>query len=314
MKYFCITIDTECDCSPDWSSSNPLSFRSIEQGIPHLLQPLFSRFHAIPTYLVTTEVLENRSCVETLKKLGGSCELGTHLHPEFSPPQKKYERIDGVRANDFLCRYDEETEYLKLETITDLFTDRFGYRPLSFRAGRFGAGPSTIRSLQKLGYLADTSVTPHVQWESRQGTLDFTRAAEQPYYPDCVCDITRRGLGGVLEVPVSIYKPFLRGPRWLRPSCVVPVQAIIGVLDYLDRKYGGDSVANMMFHSMEVIPGASPYCATEADVTVYLNVLEKVLADAARRGYTFIGLGEAARIYKRPASPPAGVVANHLSE
>ena len=39
-----VTIDTECDKSIDWSNSNPLTFRSVTEGIPDILQPLFKKF------------------------------------------------------------------------------------------------------------------------------------------------------------------------------------------------------------------------------------------------------------------------------
>jgi hypothetical protein len=298
MKYFLITIDTECDCSPDWSSSNPLSFRNILYGIPGLLQPLFGKYRAKPTYLVTTEVMENSECVNTLKNLDGEFELGTHLHGEFSSPARKYEKPDGMRTNDFICLYDRQKEFLKLEAITALFAGKFGYRPLTFRAGRFGAGPSTLRSLENLGYIADTSVTPCEKWTSSEGTVDFTRAPRQPYHPDSAGDIARAGSSGILEFPVSIYKPFMRGPRWLRPSPIVPPGDIIRVLDVLEKCTKGDVYANMMFHSMEIIPCASPYCATEKDVRAYLDTLDMVLAEAAGRGYWFVGLAQAANIKK----------------
>ncbi len=40
-QYLVVTIDTECDKSPTWHNSNPLTFKSIIEGVPELLTPLF---------------------------------------------------------------------------------------------------------------------------------------------------------------------------------------------------------------------------------------------------------------------------------
>jgi hypothetical protein len=297
MKYFLITIDTECDASPDWRNASPLSFRSITDGIPGLLQPFFNRYGAVPTYLLTTQVLESNACLETLKSLDGKFELGTHLHPEFSSPSRKFEKPDGIRANDFSCQYDEKTEFLKLEAITNLFTEAFNKKPLVYRGGRFGAGPSTIRALEKLGYIADTSVTPNVKWQSSVLKIDYSKAPGQPYFPDNKRDISIKGKSGIIEFPVSTWKPFLHGERWLRPSPVIPFREIIKVLDSLEKQFHGDIFANMMFHSMEIIPDASPYCATANDVDNFMYTLGDILEEAINRGYRFTGLEEAARIF-----------------
>jgi hypothetical protein len=298
MKYFLITIDTECDASPDWSNASPLSFKNILDGLPGVLQPLFNRYNAIPTYLLTTQVMQNADCVRTLKQLDGQYEFGTHLHGEFCLPGLKFENPAGHRARDFSCQYDEKIEFSKLETITSLFTGCFGRRPLTYRGGRFGAGASTIRSLEKLGYVADTSVTPGLKWNSDEMEIDYTRAPGQPYRPDALHDIAKKGRSGIIEFPVSIWKPFMRGERWLRPSPAIPFREIVKVLDSLEKRFHGDIFANMMFHSMEVIPNTSPYCVTPNDVNNFMFTLGDVLEEAARRGYGFVGLEEAAKIFK----------------
>jgi len=47
--------------------------------------------------------------------------------------------------------YSQEIEFEKLKNLTDLFINKFGHRPTSFRAGRFGAGNNTISALENLG-------------------------------------------------------------------------------------------------------------------------------------------------------------------
>ncbi len=53
-----ISIDTECDHDVNWARANPLTFDSINEGLPNRLQPVYNEVGAIPTYLLTVEVLE----------------------------------------------------------------------------------------------------------------------------------------------------------------------------------------------------------------------------------------------------------------
>jgi hypothetical protein len=84
-KILVITIDTEIDRSRDWSIANPPSFRSVLEAIADRLTPLFSRYGARPTYLLSPEVIEDDACVRCLRGLA-NVELGTHLHGDFVDP------------------------------------------------------------------------------------------------------------------------------------------------------------------------------------------------------------------------------------
>ena len=70
-----VTIDTECDKSPDWSNSNPLTFNSVNEAIPQILQPLFESYSLKPTYFLSPEVIEDASCVKILSSIKNNCEL-----------------------------------------------------------------------------------------------------------------------------------------------------------------------------------------------------------------------------------------------
>ena len=60
--------------------------------------------------------------------------------------------------------YPPDVEAAKLRDLTELFSRTFGRSPTSFRAGRFGIGPHSIPILEELGYLVESSVTPHMDW------------------------------------------------------------------------------------------------------------------------------------------------------
>jgi hypothetical protein len=203
-----VTIDTECDRTPTWRTSSPLSFRGVTDSIPRRIQPLFERFGVRPTYLVSSEVICHPESVAVLASLQ-NVELSTHLHGDDMTPRIKTWEMAGGVTDQMQWEYDEDLERSKLETLTDLFRQQFDRQPLSFRAGRFGAGPHTGRILKDLGYVIDSSVTPHVCWTSRTGEKrpDYRNFPEVPYLLDADGDISRPGKGGILELPVTVLAP-----------------------------------------------------------------------------------------------------------
>jgi hypothetical protein len=292
---FLITIDTECDHDPRWARSRPLTFRSVTEGAPARLQPVFEAAGAVPTYLLTVEVMEDEASVAALRALRGRHELGTHLHSAFIEPEKKFHDYAGVDSPDFQCHCAPAVEFRKLENLTNLFVSRFGRRPRTFRAGRFGAGPNTISALSRLGYLVETSVTPHIRWRHPGGDVDYRGAPDQPYFPrpGSLVDADPAGRAGVLEVPVTTKRRLLRGPRWLRPW-FSSVEAMKRVVEDQLRRHRDRRVVvlNMMFHSMEVIAKASPYPQSESDVQRYLEDLAGVLQWCRARGIGFAGAAD----------------------
>jgi hypothetical protein len=319
-KYLVISIDVEPDCSSTWHYSDPLQFRGVSEGIARILQPLFTKYDLTPTYLINNVVLEDDNSVRTFQQLQGKYELGTHLHPEFIEPQKKYYDYAGKKGEANCCFYPPGIESEKIKNITTLFENKFGYRPFVFRAGRYSAGPTTIASLARLGYLVDTSVTPHLCWndKSREKPVDFSKAPEQPYFIDDV-DIARENLmGKILEVPVSIalkkrpvLKEFLFSlgglrqplrkykPVWLRPYYSAADEMIDLANQYcLTYKHLDIIVLNMMFHNVEVLPGLSPYTSSEANCREYLHQLEIFFAYCRQENFDGVGMSELSGIFR----------------
>jgi hypothetical protein len=295
-RYVVITIDVEPDCSPDWRYSDPLTFRGVHEGIAKILQPLFNKYSITPTYLINNVVLEDEESINTFKKLQGSFELGTHLHPEFIEPQKTEFNYAGKKGIANGCFYPPDIEFEKIRNITDLFRNKFNFAPTSFRAGRFSAGPNTIRSLARLNYKVDTSVTPGVRWDdhTREKPVDYRRAPLQPYRLNSNNIASEQPDGDLLEVPVSIvlnrlsvpgYIKYIiknkrvpykgSSPVWLRPkfSGTAQFKQIVNEISnrYCDNEY---VVFNMMFHNVEVIPGLSPYSTSAEDAAEYIRSIE----------------------------------------
>lgn len=282
--FLAITIDVEPDCSSNWRYSDPLTFAGVSVGIKNILQPLFTRYETPPTYLINNVVLEDKQSVAILSSLNGRFELGTHLHPEFIEPDKKYFEYAGKKAEANCCFLRPEVERHKLESITQLFKEQFGYNPVSFRAGRFSAGVNTISSLIDLGYKVDSSVTPAVTWNdpSREGIVDYSRQSVYPYWLDKGSFPDSSDSKKLLEVPVSIIK-MKRWPRRPKTCWLRPVYSTDSEMIRLSKKIienappNAPVILNMMFHNVEVMPGLSPYASNQDAANRLINQIENYL-------------------------------------
>ena len=298
-----ITIDTECDKSLDWSNSDPLTFKSILDGVPNKLQPLFQAHGIKPTYFLSPEVIEKQVCAEIFNGIRDDCELGTHLHADFIEPMKAKDDLSGYGAHAFQTDFSKEVEFEKLKNLTKLFKSAFNFDPLVFRAGRYAANQNTLSSLIKLGYKVDSSFTPHLQWASPNGSIiNHADSPEQPYFTD-EHDIYAENNGPILEIPISIIKSssfFRTKELWLRPkfSSFSEMKKIISKT--LDKyKHNEYIIFVMMFHSQEVIPNASPYSRNEKDVKKYLELLNRIFNYAKNKNISFSTLSEIYTLFEQ---------------
>jgi len=295
-----VTIDVEADSDKNWGAPDVRTFKSVLETMPNQLHPLLARHDVHPTYLISPEVLQRNDCRAVLHSLA-HCELGAHLHVEDVPPE--FIAVGPARPHrgmQWECA--PEIERQKLRNLTQLFSDAFGKAPRSFRAGRFGIGHHTGKFLMELGYVVDSSVTPHVRWTSQDGARfpDFTEAQELPYWAADDGDIFKNGCSGLLEIPVTIVAarevPSSRGsnPIWFRPWYTSKdlLQQLVRATASAPPSQGVRRPLVMMFHSMEVVAGASPYPQTEADVKKYLNALEAVFDTVADCGIKSCTLSE----------------------
>jgi hypothetical protein len=293
----CVSIDCECDKGPAWRTRRPLAFEGVHVGIAERLHPLFQRFGAKPTYLLSPELFRDARCIERLAALEG-CELGTHLHGELAEPGAFEPDVTNAVQRD----YPRDVEEAKLAWLTEAFRAAFGRAPRSFRAGRFGLGESTVSLLDALGYAVESSVTPHVDWSDVSPGLSFVGAPTQPYHPDPRRP-SQRGEARLLEVPVTILpSPLARVPllgkhvehRWLRPTRSSG-QALVAIareaVDAEQREHPGRTVVlNAMFHNVEVCAGTSPYASTEDEARRIVDRVAALLEHCRGEGIPCVGL------------------------
>ncbi len=306
---FCVTLDVERDYGKGWETPPSRTFRSVVDALPNRFAPLCKRHGVRPTYLVSAEAMLDREAAAALRSLT-DCELGAHLHAEYLPPGPRPSTWSdpSLRIREMQRDLPPEDERQRLATLTQLFAQQFGARPTSFRAGRFGAGPRTGAFLQELGYVVDSSATPGIAWTGNDGAAgpDWRGVPLSPWRVHANGDLRAAGDSALFEIPVTIAEPQRIGragndPVWLRPW-YSDRESMLALLDAAardeDRGMPWRTLC-MMFHSMELVAGASPYAQTEGEVERVFADLDAVFARARELGFVQATLTEAAHSLAR---------------
>lgn len=319
-----ITIDTEGD--NQWDHGRDLTVENITY-IPRF-QNLCEKFNIKPTYLITTEVAQDKAAKEILNTYSKTekAEIGAHLHSWSTPP---FIDREGYRKNDINHAFASELPFDLLDNkvcaLTKQIETSFGKRPTSFRSGRYGFNESVAKSLIKNGYLVDSSVTPFVTWAAHKGVPgmnggpDFIDSIPYPYQmklkDEAITEIpitilpTRFPLNRNLRMARSYFRNvnnslFLRGlrklfytdqPIWLRPTPNMTMQ--------LFEKLINEAIILklpfivMMFHSSELMPGCSKYRPDRESVEELYDLLEQFFARLEVHKISSVTLTDASKIW-----------------
>jgi len=165
MMKLVVTIDTEAD--NQWDHGRPITTENVHYW--SAFQTLCDRYGIIPTYLITSEIAEDKRAIDFFSPLVevNKAEVGAHLHPWTTPP---YVNQKGLAFNDeahaFPSELPDSLLKAKLVNITRQIEDSIGKRPTSFREGRFGFDQRCAEVLSELGYQVDSSVTPLDYWNA----------------------------------------------------------------------------------------------------------------------------------------------------
>lgn len=292
-----VTLDTEMDADIHWKKLDPPEFTSVYEGIPQILRPIWNRQRVHPIYFVSPEVVRDMKCCEILKQeIAQGAIIGAHLHPEYIEPYvEAYQKSEDAQ---FPCyAYDKEIEKEKIENLTQMIQKNLGVNPIWYRAARYGADNDTIKILEELGYENDSSITPCINWSSKngpdhskngiEGVRDYRADSSDMYCP------VQKGNKGIHEFPITIMgkRWGLFGKllpdnwmlyRWLRPSHMFLCEQK-GILRQARRMELKNIV--LMFHSMEVMVGKTPFVRFRWMQAYYLWRLEKTLIYARKKGY-----------------------------
>jgi hypothetical protein len=290
-----VGIDTEGDNQWDPAARRCQTFRNI-----HALDRLHDRFARLdvrPTYLTTYPVAKDQQSAEMLRRLAdrGDCEIGAHHHAWETPPCEPADADRHPYALSLpLGRFD--AQLLSLTEAIDLAVER---RPVSYRSGRFGFSAAHVSSLERLGYLVESSVAP-LFYEAHKAGPDFVGAPLSPYFLS-YDDAVRPGSSSLVELPISaalnrrvpgwLERRYGRAPcpyttkrlirlaglarvRWLRPS-YSSAEDMMALARQIAS--AGVPLLNLLFHSSEAIVGGSPYNKTEGELSAFFERLERFL-------------------------------------
>lgn len=295
-----VAIDTEGDNQWDAAARRHQRFENIYAL--GRLHEFFERHGVRATYVITYPVAGDPRSGEVLRSLAdrGNCEIGAHHHAWETPPFQPQDVERHPYASSLpLDRFDKQ-----LLVLTDAIEAAVGKRPVSYRSGRFGFSAAHVSSLEREGYLIESSVAP-LFYEAHKGGPDFVGAPVTPYFL-AYDDAIRPGTSDVLELPISaalnrrvpawIERLYGRAPspyntrralrllrvahvRWLRPSYSSAEDMIALARDLVDR---GAPMLNLLFHSSEAIVGGSPYNRTEAELSAFFDRLGAFFTYASR--------------------------------
>ena len=316
-----VTIDTEED---DWGAYRPQGNSVANIALLLELVPLWERFGVRPTYFVNHPPMASPEASEVLRSLARDtrCEMGVHCHPWNTPPLRE---VVG-RPPTMMNGLSDEENFAKLSVLTSLFEERFGSRPRSFRAGRWGFGATVARPLHRLGYEVDSSVSPLLDW-SRKGGPDYTNMSQTPYRFRADDPFRPDDTGDLVEIPTSV--GFLWGSRGspatkraaLEGSFLARVK-IVGMLDVLGvfaRRWispetssgremirlaksfsqSGVPVLDLTFHSPSLLPGTTPFVRTEDERSRFMGRIRTFLEFCSRNGFVFSTASEVARAVRQ---------------
>jgi len=314
-RYLVVSVDTEEEGL--WGGNYRVSGNTTRnlRGLARF-QDCCERLSVPPTYLIDAPVIYDAEAIALMRRWqdAGRCEVGSHCHPWCNPPLAT---SAPTSAETYLCNLPVEVQYEKLKWLTDRIADAVGRVPTSYRAGRYGFGPSSAGILEQLGYQVDSSVLPLHEYLSKGGP-DFREASRHPfrYFGN---DDERH----LLEIPVTA--GFTRhGYEWQRKLWIAlrakpwRRMRLAGVADYMgigrrvklspegtrlndlkrliDTCYrdGLDTLV-LMLHSSSLVAGLSPYATDAAQLDSFYTRLSQMIKHATiQYGYRPVTLTQCA--------------------
>lgn len=279
-KAIIMTVDTEGDDLWNWKPG-----KSIETNNSMYIEPfqnLCEKYNIPPVYLINYEMIMSDSFVEFVKEKAqqGKCEIGMHLHAWNSPPVVKLKSEYG--GNPYITEFSREDIFEKHKYLKQLIIDRIGINPIAYRAGRWATNDDLFDVLEELGFLVDCSVTPGINHKAPGATVKSSNSYRNERYTPQKLRETLWEMPMTTEIRRSIkgkgiYRKvvnLLRGEeKWLRPALQTAEEMLDLIDDMIDK---GVPYLMFMIHSSELMPGGSPYCSTEEEVSEYLGKLENV--------------------------------------
>ena len=248
----------------------------------HRVRPMYVIDYPVATRIEAFSVI--RGIVES-----GRGQVGAHLHPWVTPPFT--EEVNG--PNSFASNLGSDLEETKLRNLTDAIEANVGVRPVTYKAGRYGLGRTTVRILQRLGFDVDVSINPLMDYRSvagpsfeafdarpflfgterrllevpcTMGFAGFARRAGLPLHRAAERGVLRRlKATGILSRSGALNKIMLSPETSTLDEMKAVTHALIG---------DGVRTFTMTLHSPSVAVGHTPYVRTAAELRAFLGRID----------------------------------------
>jgi len=286
-----VVVDTEAEF--DWSKPFARHLVSVSNvAAQEGGQAVLERHGVRPIYVIDYPVATQPDAIEALGAIHrrGACEIGAHLHPWTNPPF-----TEAVSAlNSYPGNLSPEVEEAKLVNLLDAIERSFGFRPLFYKAGRYGIGPNTLALIGRHGIQVDFSILPGIDLRS-EGGPDLRALRAVPYVagdPPVVSVPMSRGHTGPLA-PLGVKMNRVFGNKLARALRLRGVASRLGAFRTASLTPEGVSTQDltrlatalvrsghktlvMHYHSPSLAAGHTPYVRTQAEVADLLGRLDAV--------------------------------------
>jgi hypothetical protein len=189
-------------------------YEGVQLGTPKLLK-VMDAHKAVATYFWTGHAAENNVDILHLTRDAGH-EIGCHglYHETLGDP------LFPLPNNWPVCDFEVEG---RIREATRIVGQLSGQTPRSFRCPRLWGSNTVVRTLEKLGYVADASLP-----------LFFYRTMISPYHPD-PNDWTRQGNMRLVEIPNFCDLEMESNDPWNRDRDQWPLFRTEGTAYLLDK-------------------------------------------------------------------------------
>lgn len=312
---FVLSVDTEEEF--EWGKGFPQTNCKVE-NIKHIpaFQSFCERLQIRPTYLIDYPVSNDPMSAGLFREIAqsGKGEIGAHLHPWCTPPLT----VQNGEEYSHVINLPAELVEQKLTTLTENIKENIGVTPTTFRTGRWGINPPTLKSLIAAGYKTDSSIYPYY-------SNDYFSCLDShpfPYWPDLTHPDKPSIQRDIFELPITAGFNRSNFPVWSKVHRLLSSSHLrafrpIGLAwktqalrklylspeltDTSDMKSlvnaalrSGSPVVHMFIHSSTLLPGKNEYTQSESDVSkLYMRIehLLKYLTD--NNDVTFCTISEA---------------------
>ncbi len=279
-----VVVDTEEEF--DWAAMPKRKNTSVSH-MEHLYltHEICVDYGLSPCYVVDYPITSQPLSSDVLKSLveKQQCEIGAHMHPWVNPPFAEELSI----ANMYPGNLQPQHELAKLTCLRDQIEQTFGFKPISYKAGRYGFGPNTLSILKKLGFKVDLSFCPPMN-HSYDGGPDYSKCHSSPFIfqHSNILEIPLSGgftgrMGNAsnhvfnfaeklkkLRLPGILARSNMLDRLVLSPEGYTTGEHIKLTRHLYNR---GQRIFTWSFHSPTAVPGLTQYVSNEKEKQQYLD-------------------------------------------